>query len=177
MNQLEKDAHSRGSSEESIEAIKYLEGALDNIGRLKKANLTFASEEEAMHHLANLTGKRIKVAKNRFAPTQGSYDAETSITVDDDREEIDVSFEFDFTPGSSRSWESPGEDAMVEVNKITDVETGEELDDKYDTESIRKQLQEAAFSEIDRQFDYNESAYEDHLDGVREERMLQEQGH
>ena len=141
--------------------------------------LTFASENDALQYLSNLTGQRIKVGygsgtKDPFAVGSGEYSGETIIKPNKDKAEIDVEFVFSYSPATPRSWEEPGSDAEIEIYDIKNQETNEKFEWDELSNEAQEKLEEAASNELEGQYSYNQGAYEDHMDAEREEQLMRQ---
>ena len=153
------EANPEGSSETNIDIMKYLQGILDNL-KGKTASLTFASEKEALQHLANVTGKKIKVAADpNFTPKGGKYSGSTKGEMET---ELDIDFDFQFSPGHP--------ELPIEIYNIKIKNNTLDWDDlsKGDKEMLMKKAQEI----IDDQTDKNMADYQDHLDAQKEEVLI-----
>lgn len=110
--------------------------------------LKFSSENEALQHLADLTGKKVKIARRPKAPTSGSGKVESFVVIDEDtEEEVDVIAEFDWTAEEPRSYDSPGYGATMEITSVKRKDNGEEIIDDLSDKQI-EDLENAAAESI-----------------------------
>jgi hypothetical protein len=126
----------------------------------EKEMLRFASEEEALQHLADLTGKRIKVANQKsddyeevengcwlyeedFKDSK-DYEAESK----DEDDELEISFKFDYRPEERMTRNHPGSPEDVEVFEVRNATDDKEINISDLTLTGMSRLEDSAFEKV-----------------------------
>ena len=134
---------------------------------MSEDELVFASEEEAIQHLSNITGDEIKIAKHESKHGPHEFEGVVYLNSPDGEEadEVAVNVEFDFSE----------EEAETNSPKDYDITSVKRKDDKQQiidtlSEDQIKDLKDGAAEEIERQHSEDAATLEDHYDAKRQDR-------
>jgi hypothetical protein len=116
--------------------------------------LRFASSDEALQHLSDLTGKKIIIASEQIEgeywlhekdfKDAKDYEAESK----DEDDELEVSFKFDYTPEERMTREYPGNPESVDIWEVKNLKDGKEINIRDLTENGILSLEDAAFERV-----------------------------
>jgi hypothetical protein len=135
--------------------------------------LKFASESEALQHLSDITGNRIKIAYE-----QHEFESVIYINQDNDEEEIEVDVSFSYSPPEKKEEFYPGSPEEVEISEIK-TKDGKTIDldvfvkegklTEAEKKSLEDELEEGAFDAIK---DKQEASEEAKAESILEDREM-----